>query len=483
MYANTILLHDVREGTALTILEAGSECIAVVDSEEEVLYANKAFLAFAGHPDPLPAGARLIPLLPPVGVFRDLFSWRVREVARTGRRIESDDACENGGRRCIYRTLFFPIACAGAGDAIGISLRDVTEERAREESHRRSEEAMRALIEGLPQMICRYGADGVITCANRAFRAAFSGGRDPARGTRVHELVAGISFDKLSPAPAAAREPAEAEISEELYAGDPGAPRVHRWTHTPLFDAEGRFVEFQSVGVDQTEEMRARAELHRSRNYAMIGHAASVLAHELKSPLTSIAMNVGLMRTDPAVTAAASRSLLILDKETQRMQHLVHDLLDFVRPAGTRIGSFHLADLMEELPLLAAERLHSGRIALQIRVEDRLLRGDHVKIRAAFFNLLINAIEACGSEGSIRISTHPAGGGEPFRISIRDSGCGVASPERIFEPFFTTKSSGTGLGLPIAKRIFDEHGWDLALTETTGQGTLFTVRIPQPATA
>jgi PAS domain S-box-containing protein len=343
------------------------------------------------------------------------------------------------------------------------------------EELQRSEERYRAIVESQPQMICRYRADGVLTFANRAFRSTFGLGEGGAAERRIYDFLPGMSFEALAASRFRPALDGREGIHEELYVGPDASPRVHRWRHFPLFDSRGDFVEFQSIGEDQTEEMQRRAEMRGNEIYAALGRMATIVAHELKSPLTSIKMNVDMLQRD---AASGAKSFVILDREIRRMQFIIRDILDFARQKQLHISAFHLADLIEELLLEVDMRLRAGRIAFINAAQDRLIDGDHEKVRAAFLNIVANAIDAARPGGWIRISTEEEPGRGLFRISIRDNGTGIGSPEKIFDPFFTTKTTGTGLGLPIAKRIFEQHKWELTLKESTEEGTEFVIAIP-----
>ena len=121
------------------------------------------------------------------------------------------------------------------------------------------------------------------------------------------------------------------------------------------------------------------------------------------------------------------------------------------------------------------------------KADSDTVKGDDYQLEQAFLNLFFNALEAMGSHGSLTVATElvPPGGPEnPYapllRATVRDTGIGVApeNVDRLFDPFFTTKANGTGLGLPITRRIVQEHRGIISVSSESHQGTTFTVLLP-----
>jgi signal transduction histidine kinase len=112
------------------------------------------------------------------------------------------------------------------------------------------------------------------------------------------------------------------------------------------------------------------------------------------------------------------------------------------------------------------------------KAEKAIVRGDGEKLRQAFLNIVINALQATPTGGSVSIDLNKGASG--FDISFRDSGSGIAPDnlQRIFEPFFTTKADGTGLGLAVTRKIIEGHGGRLDIESEAGMGTTVSVRLP-----
>jgi signal transduction histidine kinase len=137
-----------------------------------------------------------------------------------------------------------------------------------------------------------------------------------------------------------------------------------------------------------------------------------------------------------------------------------------------------LGDLVTFLgPQFADKQVSLG---LTVGRGPKQIRADSFQLKLALLNLLLNALQATPPGGAVEIAT--AGDGAQLSIEIRDSGEGVAPEriERVFDVFFTTREGGTGLGLPIARRIIDEHGGSLALESAPDRGTVARILLPGP---
>jgi PAS domain S-box-containing protein len=255
-------------------------------------------------------------------------------------------------------------------------------------------------------------------------------------------------------------------------------------TIVPFLDETGRALQYLAIRNDITERKRAEQALLEQRALVRLGEMAAVVAHEVKNPLAGIAGAIQVIR-DRLPPASPDREIikLILDR-IGSLDETVQDLLLFARPREPQLRDCGLDALLAETVALLQRDPQGQKVQVGLAHSGAVVRADPNQLRETFLNVLLNAAQAMGGEGRIEVSVASEDGQAIVRF--QDSGPGVpeAARERVFEPFFTTKHRGTGLGLPIARRIVQAHGGEMSLECPPGGGTLVVVRLPlQPGRA
>lgn len=190
---------------------------------------------------------------------------------------------------------------------------------------------------------------------------------------------------------------------------------------------------------------------------------ATGLAHEIRNPLNAIGLQMTMLERrlqNSAVDSGIYESVMeAVRTELGRIQNLNSEILDFARPIVLDCGPVELTGLLREVYRSHGPTLEAGGVIFHISGADRAeILGDRARLSQVFVNLLTNAIEAMPDGGEIEVELEVNGSG--VVVEFRDSGIGVATDEasQIFELFHTTKALGTGIGLPIAKKIVEAHG-------------------------
>jgi signal transduction histidine kinase len=241
---------------------------------------------------------------------------------------------------------------------------------------------------------------------------------------------------------------------------------------------------FASLKQSYEELEKTRAEKVKQERLAALGELSAVVAHEVRNPLGVIFNAVGSLRRLIDPKGDAQLLLDILSEESDRLNRMVGELLDFARPSSLSLEPADLGKVIEESLLAARSQQGSDKVRFVSEVDPNLppLRMDRRMFRQALVNVAVNAVQAMPKGGTVRVHATRERLGERTRVRVDVSDDGPGIPEshvaRMFEPFFTTKAQGTGLGLAVVKRIIEEHQGEVEFQSREGQGTTFTFRLP-----
>lgn len=225
---------------------------------------------------------------------------------------------------------------------------------------------------------------------------------------------------------------------------------------------------------------RELAEMSKKAAWAEM---ARKVAHEVKNPLTPIRLSAEhLLRVyeeRPEEMAAALReSVSYIISEVENLRRIAQDFLAFSREGLLEKKPFPLAGLIKEI-ILPYQRVLTNRVEFHLGLPENIqVTGDQEKLKVAFRNLIINAVEAIKGKGRIAVEARQDAGGVVIEVEDTGEGIDPRTRDRIFEPDFSTKDLGTGLGLPIAKKIIEDHGGTIDLSSELGKGTRVKVFLP-----
>ena len=285
----------------------------------------------------------------------------------------------------------------------------------------------------------------------------------------VHELLPGL--------PARLHEKGE---RSDLEVPSRAGGVVHLGLHcSPLLDGRGRPIGQLILFQDVTRLHELAEQVRRSERLAAVGGLAASVAHEIRNPLAAISGSAELLDT-AALADEDARLLSIIRRESTRLSELVTDMLAFTRPRAPVLGRVSLRRLAHEaLEHFKADPANAG-LQLRLRAEDDLpeVEVDAAQLAQVLWNLLRNAAEALGGEGTVTVTVRTRSQPREVELAVLDEGPGIPEAEldRIFDPFFTTKERGTGFGLAIVHRIVQDNGGAIELSSTPGQGTAFRLR-------
>jgi PAS domain S-box-containing protein len=253
-------------------------------------------------------------------------------------------------------------------------------------------------------------------------------------------------------------------------------------TAREVLDPAGQVTAVVSVLHDLTEireleRRRVEQQLFESEKLAAVGRLAASIAHEVNNPLEAIKNALYLMQSDSGLEKNA-RFLEIARKETERVSHIIRQMLGFARQPG-EVDWVDVNQLLEETLVLLEKKLKQSKIRLVREFDQHLpkIRARADQLRQVFLNLIINAQQAILNEGEIRITTasYEQALQPSILIQMSDTGVGISEDDqaRIFEPFFSTGKKGTGLGLWVTQDIVRQHGGRIEVLSEVGKGTVF----------
>lgn len=213
-----------------------------------------------------------------------------------------------------------------------------------------------------------------------------------------------------------------------------------------------------------------------------LGRMAAGIAHEINNPLAGILLySTNLIKKVP-IEGFLREGLDIIIQETVRCRTIIRDLLEFARDREPQKVKAHTNQIIERVLSILDNQFRLQRITVEKRLSSQIPENmvDVNKMEQVFVNLLLNAVEAIGSNGTIIVTTRLDREGGFEVTEIQDTGCGIPTENlhKIFEPFFSTKPKGTGLGLSVSFGIVQSHGGDIQVESSPGWGTCFSIRIP-----
>ncbi|MBI4327238.1 MAG: PAS domain-containing protein, partial [Chloroflexi bacterium] len=444
-----------------------------------------------------------------------------------GRRTEYRFVSEDGSVRHVESVGSVIKDETGQTNKVVVVSRDMTEHRQAVECLRQSETLYHSLVESLPQNIFRKDLAGRFTFGNQRFCQAV---RAP-----LEQILGKTDFD-FYPADLAAKYQEDdrtvlktGEIFETVEENRPlgGEKSDVHVVKIPIYNAQGQITGIQGIYWDITKQKQAEeallktlADLKKSHEdlkaaqmqliqaakLESVGTLAAGVAHEVKNPLQTILMGLDfLIRNCPVHEATLGMVLADMRSAVKRADMIVRGLLHFSAAHQPDAKDEDLNAVMAQSLLLARYELTKSRIVLRGDLAPDLprVRLDKAKMEQVFINLFMNAIHAMPHGGTLTVRTRSkrlarieelddrtAGnlkvGDTIVTAEVEDTGTGIPEENlaKIFDPFFTTKPTGvgTGLGLPVTKKIIELHGGTIDIKNAPDGGVQVTITLKAQST-
>jgi two-component system sensor histidine kinase PilS (NtrC family) len=252
-----------------------------------------------------------------------------------------------------------------------------------------------------------------------------------------------------------------------------------RMTFSALRSGEGERLGLISACEDLSAIRAMESRMRQADRLATLGRMAANIAHEIRNPLASLTGAIEVLTSPLTAEDARERLSQIVARESERLNHIIKNFLEYARPAPLSITTFDVAAAAEEVLLLLEHRTSPGSLKVIREFAPSVLWPvDAQQFRQILWNLCLNAVEAMPEGGELRVAAAVLG--DMLEVTVSDTGEGIAAGDlsHVFEPFFSTKSEGTGLGLALVHRVVQEHGGEIDVRSSPGLGTTFTLTLP-----
>jgi signal transduction histidine kinase len=249
-------------------------------------------------------------------------------------------------------------------------------------------------------------------------------------------------------------------------------------------DEVAELAEVFNLMMDELEASREREELQRvqlahTEKMAAVGTLAAGVAHEVNNPLAGVLASIENMVNNPDDQEMRDRYLRLIADGLKRIERTVANLLNFARPREILLEPTSINHNLRHVVELVEYQLraHGVEVKMDFDSSPAVVEADHFQMEQLFLNLVLNALDAMRSGGTLYLRTRVRGG--KVMAEVRDTGHGIPAEirDQVFDPFFTTREvgEGTGLGLAVSGSIVAAHGGKIELESTVGRGTTFRV--------
>ncbi len=462
-----------------SLVETSPDGIVLMDLNGKIIMSNKhvATLFSLNHPDEI-IGLNVINFVSPnhrwkfkTEIFHLLNHQNIRNKEYTLLSKNNETFPAELSASVIYDREMKPKAFVGV-------VRDISSRKLAEEALRFSEMQFRSIWENSNDGMRLTDSKGIIIAVNTAFCKIFEIVKEEIVGRAYYEIYS----EKTNKEAAVMLLDYQKNFFNNSFVANKKASRKLRSGKSLVLDISYTIIQFEIgksllLGIfrDISVQIKVEEDLRNSEKLAAIGKMTAFLSHEIKTPLVSINMNIDMLSKSLDLPESKKKSFSIIQKEVKRLDKLLRNVLQFSRQVELINSNVNLANLVQNIKDFLEPILADRKIKFITHLNDCIIMGDYQKLQSAFLHLIENAIEAINEDGSITITINLDEQTKTVSILIVDDGPGFDESINIFEPFFTTKSSGTGLGLPIAQKIIEQHSGKLSLVSSSPGSTIFEI--------
>ncbi len=466
-----------------SIFDSAVDGIIVIDGKGLIKAFNPAAERLFGYPAAEVLGQNVKLLMP--GPDRDQHDRYLANYLETGIPRIIGTGREVRGQRKDGST--FPLHLSvgrmeldGEPAFTGI-LHDLSRRVEIEEALRKSEERLRSIVES--------AVDGIVVIDDRGTIQSFNPSAERLFGYRLNEVL-GHNVSMLMPSPD--RERHDGYIHHYLATGEQKIIGIGRevtglrkdGTTFPVHLSVGEMVtegrrSFTGILHDLSDRVSLENRLAEQKSLAKLGEMAAVVAHEVKNPIAGIRGALQVITSRMPAEQRDRGVLIDIIARLDALNRIVQDMLMFARPRALRQEPISLDVLLGDTASLIQRDPSMSHLKIDVSGAAEI-SGDREMLQVVFQNILMNAAQAMEGRGRIQVTVARDAG--HCRVAIADQGPGMPEDVRAkaFDAFFTTKHRGTGLGLPIARRVIEAHGGTIQIVAPPAGGTMVSIDLPLP---
>ena len=494
---NRELRQEVRrsEFRYRDLLENANDFIFALDDDGKFVYLNNRFTPLTGYAKEEWLGKSFISLVEPADKDIALEHYRMAHQGRA--RVFEARIFGGQPESLVISFNITPILERGKiVGSMGIG-RDVTEQKKMEREIIELTNFNESIIQSMEAGLLTVALDGRITSLNAGGERILGWKSAEVVGQKIKSVLKPEEVDCLLsslPSPGSLSFSRETEITVKT-----GRKVFIGFTATDRLDNRGEKVGTIVSFRDITQLKQMQSEVIRMDRLASLGVLASGIAHEVKNPLAGIKTMAQTCEEEFDENDPKREYLVRIVRQVNRLDDLLKTFFTYARPKPPDRKPHRLPVILKEVVNLVGKKMTACGIAYEEAFESDLpkVMVDAQQIQQVFLNLILNAVEAMGDGGTLRISARKGrmsslglihrrseekGTSDVpcVAVQVSDTGEGIAPDklETIFDPFFSTKSNGVGLGLSIVYRIIEEHRGDIRVESKVGQGTTFTLSLP-----
>jgi PAS domain S-box-containing protein len=331
------------------------------------------------------------------------------------------------------------------------------------------------ILSSITHGILTFDLQGTMTIINPAAEKILQLSQNHSTGKKYSEVFG--EDHPFSPFIKRALQSVPRRTRKEIEIILPESKRILSAEVSPLIDSKQETIGINFVITDLTEIRKLQNEIREKERLAYLGELSATIAHEVRNPLNSIELFVGLLKRRINDQREREDAINKIQQEIRTLNAFISDFLMFARPIELKMKSIPLSKLFQEVLFLAWKDLQDKHIDVRVNLPEQKLRihGDFDQLKRAFLNVVLNAVQAMETSGTLTLAAMVDKLMKKIQIEIADTGSGIKSEDydRIFQPFYSTRSQGTGLGLAIVRNIITAHHGTIIVQNNDPKGAKF----------